>query len=113
METGRKQVDYEVGNKKPPMHSRWKKGQSGNLNGRPSGTSLKEYARKWYEKMTPEEKEDYLQRVEKKKPGFAWTMAEGNPQNQTDITSDGKAIFDPETKAKTDQALDSYLNEKS
>lgn len=27
--------DYEVGYKKPPVHSRWKKGQSGNKKGRP------------------------------------------------------------------------------
>jgi len=27
--------DYEVGYKKPPIHSRWKKGQSGNKKGRP------------------------------------------------------------------------------
>jgi len=27
--------DYEIGYKKPPMHTRWKKGQSGNKKGRP------------------------------------------------------------------------------
>lgn len=32
-----KKGDYEVGYKKPPVHSRWKKGQSGNLNGRKKG----------------------------------------------------------------------------
>ena len=29
--------DYEVGYKKPPKHSRFKKGRSGNLKGRPKG----------------------------------------------------------------------------
>jgi hypothetical protein len=32
-----KKSDYEVGYKKPPVHSRWKKGQSGNLKGRKKG----------------------------------------------------------------------------
>ena len=27
--------DYEIGYKKPPLHTRWKKGQSGNTKGRP------------------------------------------------------------------------------
>ncbi len=31
-------VDYEVGYKKPPTPTRFKKGQSGNPNGRPKGT---------------------------------------------------------------------------
>jgi len=30
--------DYEVGYKKPPKQGRFKKGQSGNPRGRPSGT---------------------------------------------------------------------------
>jgi uncharacterized protein DUF5681 len=30
--------DYKVGYKKPPEHSRFQKGQSGNKNGRPKGT---------------------------------------------------------------------------
>ena len=30
--------DYEVGYKKPPAHTRFKKGQSGNPKGRPTGT---------------------------------------------------------------------------
>ena len=29
--------DYKVGYKKPPLHSRFKKGQSGNPRGRPRG----------------------------------------------------------------------------
>lgn len=29
--------DYEVGRGKPPKHTRWKKGQSGNPKGRPKG----------------------------------------------------------------------------
>ena len=30
--------DYKVGYRKPPRHSQFRKGQSGNLNGRPKGT---------------------------------------------------------------------------
>ena len=30
--------DYEVGYRKPPKHTRFKPGQSGNLRGRPKGT---------------------------------------------------------------------------
>jgi uncharacterized protein (UPF0216 family) len=31
-------ADYKVGYKKPPLHSRFKKGQSGNARGRPRGS---------------------------------------------------------------------------
>lgn len=39
--TGSKQGEYEVGNKKPPKHSRFKKGESGNPAGRPPGRNTK------------------------------------------------------------------------
>ena len=35
---GEEPGDDEVGYGKPPKHTRWKKGQSGNLSGRPKGT---------------------------------------------------------------------------
>ena len=69
------------------------KGVSGNPEGRPKGKTLKEYAREWYMIKTPEEKQEYLEWVEKKKPGFAWQMAEGTPHTQTDITSKGQQIM--------------------
>lgn len=37
MSKSSKKQDYQVGYKKPPVHSRWQKGQSGNLSGRRKG----------------------------------------------------------------------------
>lgn len=68
----------------------WKKGQSGNLKGRPKGKTLKEYAREYLSKMTDEEKDAWLDSLPKEK---VWAMAEGNPENKTDITSAGKPII--------------------
>jgi hypothetical protein len=35
---GRQPISYEVGYKRPPVHSRFKRGQSGNPSGRPKGS---------------------------------------------------------------------------
>lgn len=60
----------------------YKKGQSGNPNGRPKGSiSLKEYARRMIQKMTPEEREEYLEGLDKK---FIWEMAEGKAESKTE-----------------------------
>jgi hypothetical protein len=45
-------LDYEVGNCRPPKHSQFKKGASGNLKGRPKGsinlrTRITSYAGIW------------------------------------------------------------------
>lgn len=63
--------------------------------GRPPGKTLKEFAREFYMLKTDEEKREYLAKVEEKRPGFAWQMAEGNPASSTDITTGGEKL--PET----------------
>ena len=68
----------------------YKKGQSGNPGGRPKGSkSLKTYIREKFEKMTEEEREIFLEGLDKK---TLWEMGEGKPKQDTDLTSDGKSI---------------------
>lgn len=67
----------------------WKKGQSGNLLGRPKGKTLKEYAREYLSKMNDDERDEWLDGLNK---DLVWRMAEGTPDTKTDITSGGKPI---------------------
>jgi hypothetical protein len=67
----------------------WKKGQSGNPAGRPKGFSLKEWTRQRLEAMTDEERDAFLEGIPKE---VVWKMVEGNPVNNTDITSGGEKI---------------------
>ena len=71
----------------------FKKGQSGNPSGRKSGESLKEYSKRFLACMTDEEKDAFMEGLGKDK---IWTMAEGNPDTKTDITTKGEKIeFSP------------------
>lgn len=60
----------------------WKKGQSGNIMGRPKGKSMKEYARQYLERMTDEERDEWLEGIAKDK---IWEMSEGKPKQDLDI----------------------------
>jgi len=60
--------------------------------GRPKGKTMKEFAREYFMLKSDAEKIEYIENLEKVKPGFAWTMGEGNPKQDTDITTDGKPL---------------------
>lgn len=60
----------------------WKKGQSGNLMGRPKGKTMKEYARQYLERMTDEERDEWLEGIPKEK---IWELAEGKAKQDLDV----------------------------
>jgi hypothetical protein len=60
----------------------WKKGQSGNLHGRPKGKSMKEWAREYLERLTDEERDAFMEGIPKE---VIWKMSEGNPKQDTEI----------------------------
>lgn len=98
-------TDNQIENSSKPWL--WKKGQSGNIMGRPKGKTMKEYARQYLERMTDEERDEWLEGLPKE---IIWKMSEGNPKQDADITSNGKEIatISPEDRAK----LDKLLNDK-
>lgn len=70
----------------------WKKGQSGNLKGRPKGKTMKEYVRDYISKLTDEERDEFLEGIPKE---IIWKMGEGNPKQDTDMTTNGKDLPAP------------------
>lgn len=69
----------------------YKKGQSGNPGGRPKGSlSLKTYIRNKLSAMTNEEREVYLEGLDKE---TIWRMAEGNPTSDDKVNTTIKIIM--------------------
>ena len=66
----------------------FKPGVSGNPSGRPKDT-LKDYRRHKFMDMRCKEKERFLKQIA---PELQWKMGEGNPKQDTDITSKGEKI---------------------
>lgn len=64
-------------------------GVSGNPAGRPKGKTMKEFAREFLLKMDDKEKEKWLSGLS---PEIVWRMAEGNPKQDTDLTSGGESL---------------------
>jgi hypothetical protein len=84
--TDKQGINKRLENIKPYQ---WKKGQSGNIMGRPKGKTMKEYVKEYLARMTDEERDEWLEGIDKTE---IWKMSEGNPQSNTDITSAGKPI---------------------
>ena len=96
----------------PSVEKPWlfKPGQSGNLNGRPKGSkSMKSFVKEYLEGLDDEAKIEYLDGLPKE---LLWKMAEGNPENKTDLTTKGKAIIPSiEVQDQIDQAMAQLEND--
>ena len=79
--------EIQVENRNPD--GTFKDGISGNPAGRPKGKSLKEFVRGYLESLSEEDKLEYISKIPKE---MVWKMAEGNPKQDTDITSKGESI---------------------
>lgn len=66
------------------------KGYTANPNGRPKGKSLKEFAREYLMSLPEEEKLEYLSKLPK---DIVWKMAEGNPDNKSEVNNTGNPII--------------------
>ena len=71
-------TEKQTENNKPWL---WKKGQSGNMKGRPKGKTMKDYAREYLSKMTDDERDEFMEGIPKE---VIWKMSEGNPHSTTD-----------------------------
>lgn len=101
---GEKQAFDPVKNIAPYM---WKKGQSGNPKGRPKGLTMKEWLREYFQTMTDEEREEYLEGINKID---LFKMAEGNPAQETKVDAKIEVDYDPELKQKVETNIKGLLN---
>lgn len=93
----------------PLLPFMWKKGQSGNPAGRPKGKTMKEYARELLECQSEEERQEFLHGLPKE---IIWKMAEGNPDNKTDLTTKGdKLDLNSENLAKIEAFNEWHKNQ--
>ena len=78
-------------------------GKSGNPGGRPK-KPLKEFSMELFKSMTREEKLAFLEKIS---PLDRWKMTEGNPDQDTDITTSGESlnVLTPEQQAKLNELL--------
>lgn len=63
----------------------YKKGHSGNPGGRPAGKTLKQYAREKLASMTDEEREEFLNGIDKR---TIWELAEGKAKQDMEISGE-------------------------
>jgi hypothetical protein len=87
----------------------FKPGVSGNPLGRPKGKTLKEFARDFYMLKSDEEKRAYIERLEEKRPGFAWEMGEGKAETKTTLDATVEHKLTPEVKQAIEGALEELI----
>ena len=63
----------------------WKKGQSGNPEGRKPGQTIKELVREWLEKH-PDDMRAFVKHFVKDNKELAWQMLEGSPARSVDVS---------------------------